>query len=103
MIEAAQLRGAPALINIDQRELALRSGLFMPIIQRMEAGKKMLQRNVQSLIKLIAALDAAGVEFIAQGAAGRTGGLRVRLLGRYAARNRAGPNDPQLDVRERLE
>ena len=79
MIGAAQLRGARALLGIDQRELALLSGLSMPTIQRMEASKDIIRGNVDSLMKLIGALDDAGIEFIAQGAASQSGGRGVRL------------------------
>lgn len=79
MIGAAQLRGARALLGIDQRELALLSGLSMPTIQRMEASKDIIRGNVDSLMKLIAALDAAGIEFIGPGATSRDGGRGVRL------------------------
>lgn len=79
MIAAAQLRGARALLGIDQRELAKMSGLSMPTIQRMEASKDIIRGNVDSLMKLIAALDGAGIEFIAEGAASQGGGRGVRL------------------------
>lgn len=79
MIGAAQLRGARALLGIDQRELALLSGLSMPTIQRMEASKDIIRGNVDSLMKLIGALDAAGIEFIAEGATSKDGGRGVRL------------------------
>ncbi len=79
MIGSAQLRGARALLGIDQRELAGLSGLSMPTIQRMEASKDIIRGNVESLMKLIAALDRAGIEFIAEGAVSRGGGRGVRL------------------------
>nr|WP_037490268.1 helix-turn-helix transcriptional regulator [Sphingobium indicum] len=81
MIGAAQLRGARALLGIDQRELALLSGLSMPTIQRMEASKDIIRGNVDSLMKLIGALDDAGIEFIADGAASPKGGRGVRFSG----------------------
>jgi transcriptional regulator with XRE-family HTH domain len=81
MIGAAQLRGARALLGIDQRALALMSGLSLPTIQRMESSKDIIRGNVDSLMKLIAALDSAGIEFIAQGAASPQGGRGVRFSG----------------------
>ena len=92
MIGAAQLRGARALLGIDQRQLALLSGLSMPTIQRMEASKGIIRGNVDSLMKLIAALDSAGIELIAQGAASHEGGHGVRLTGPGNS-NRAGRKD----------
>lgn len=79
MITAAQLRAARALAGLDQRALAARSGLSVPTIQRMEASEGVVRGNVDSLTKLIAALEAAGVELIADGAASTGGGRGVRL------------------------
>ncbi len=41
----------------------------MPTIQRMEASEGVIRGNVDSLMKLVAALDAAGIELIGEGAA----------------------------------
>jgi len=79
MITAAQLRAARALIAIDQRELAHRSGLSVPTIQRMEASDGVIRGNVDSLTKLIDALAASGVELIGEGAVSAGGGRGVRL------------------------
>ena len=62
MITAAQLRAARALLDIDQRELAKRSGLSLPTIQRMEASDGVVRGNVDSLMKLVDALTAGGIE-----------------------------------------
>jgi transcriptional regulator with XRE-family HTH domain len=79
MITAAQLRAARALLGIEQRRLAELSGLSVPTIQRMEASDGVIRGNVDSLMKLIGALDAAGVELIAEGAASPAGGRGVRM------------------------
>ena len=79
MISANQLRAARALLNIDQRQTAGLAGLSVPTIQRMEASDGVIRANVDSLMKLIAAIDAAGVELIAEGAVSRDGGRGVRL------------------------
>ena len=79
MITAAQLRAARALIGIDQRELAQRSGLSVPTIQRMEASDGVVRGNVDSLMKLIEAFDASGIELIGEGAVSAGGGRGVRL------------------------
>ena len=79
MITAGQLRAARALIAIDQRELAALSGLAVPTIQRMEASEGVIRGTVGSLMKLIAALDAAGIELIGEGAVSNGGGRGVRL------------------------
>lgn len=79
MITAAQLKAARALLGIDQRQLAEASGLSLPTIQRMEASDGTIRGNVDSLVKLIAALDAFGVEVINAGAVSHDGGRGVRL------------------------
>ena len=79
MMTAAQLRAARALLGIDQRKLAEQAGLSLPTIQRMEASEDVIRGNVDSLMKLIAALDAAGIELIGDGVASPGGGRGVRL------------------------
>ncbi len=79
MISAAQLRAARALLGIDQRKLASLSGLSIPTIQRMEASDGVIRGNVDSLMKLVGALDALGIELIAANAASQAGGRGVRL------------------------
>ena len=84
MITAAQLRAARALLGIDQRKLAELSGLSLPTIQRMEASEDVIRGNVDSLMKLVAALDALGIELISDNATSQNGGRGVR-------RKRAAP------------
>jgi transcriptional regulator with XRE-family HTH domain len=79
MISAAQLRAARALAGLDQKRLADLSGLSVPTIQRMEASEGVIRGNVDSLMKLIGALDGAGIELIAEGAISPGGGRGVRL------------------------
>jgi transcriptional regulator with XRE-family HTH domain len=79
MITAAQLRAARVLLGIDQRRLAELSGLSVPTIQRMEASETMVRGNVDSLVKLSTALDAAGIELIDEGAVSNAEGRGVRL------------------------
>jgi transcriptional regulator with XRE-family HTH domain len=78
MITSAQLRAARALLGIDQRELAQRSGLSVPTIQRMEASDGVVRGNIDSVMKLIEALGP-DVELIGDGAASSGGGRGVRL------------------------
>ena len=82
MITAAQLRAARALTGLDQRRLAKLAGLSVPTIQRMEASEGVIRGNVDSLMKLVEALSAAGVELIGEGAASHAGGRGVRLKDR---------------------
>jgi transcriptional regulator with XRE-family HTH domain len=79
VITAAQLRAARALAGIDQRQLAEKSGLSVPTIQRMEASDGVVRGNVDSLMKLIDALDAIGVALLGEDAPSAEGGRGVRL------------------------
>jgi transcriptional regulator with XRE-family HTH domain len=79
MITANQLRAARALLNIDQRQMAELAELSVPTIQRMEASDGVVRGNVDSLMKLVAALDDAGIELINPGVASTSGGRGVRL------------------------
>ena len=80
MITAAQLRAARALLGIDQRKLAELAGLSVPTIQRMEASDGVIRGNVESLTKLVTALNAAGVELVGDRAATQGTGRGVRLF-----------------------
>ena len=79
MITAPQLRAARALLRMDQRALAEAAGLSLPTIQRMEASEGNVRGNVDSLVKLIRALEDAGIELIQEGAISHGGGRGVRL------------------------
>lgn len=79
MITAAQMRAARSLAGVDQRELAEKSGLSVPTIQRMEASDGVIRGNVDSLMKLISALEAFGIELIGEDAPSPSGGRGVRL------------------------
>ena len=79
MITAGQLRACRALLGIDQRQLAEAAGLSLPTIQRMEASDGVIRGNVDSLMKLVAALDALGIELISDNAMSRGGGRGIRL------------------------
>jgi transcriptional regulator with XRE-family HTH domain len=81
MVTAAQLRAARALLGLDQRKLAELAGLSLPTIQRMEASEGVVRGNVDSLMKLIGALEAAGIVLIGEGAVSTEGGRGVRLKG----------------------
>ena len=73
------MRAARALLGIDQRELAKRCGLSLPTIQRMEASDGVVRGNVDSLMKLVDALAAGGIELLGEGATSGGGGRGVRL------------------------
>ena len=89
MITANQLRAARALLNIDQRQMAELADLSVPTIQRMEASDGVVRGNVDSLMKLVSALDDAGIELIGPGALSSTGGRGVRLREQQVAKPKA--------------
>ena len=73
------MRAARALLDIDQRELAQRSGLSLPTIQRMEASSGTVRGVVETLMKIVAALDAADIELIGENMPSQGSGRGVRL------------------------
>lgn len=79
MITAAQMRAARALLGIDQRKLAELSGVSLPTIQRMEASDGTVRGVVDTLTKVVEALNRAGVELIGDNAASASGGRGVRF------------------------
>jgi predicted transcriptional regulator len=80
LITAAQMRAARALLGIDQRQLADMAGVSLPTIQRMEASKTDNVRGiVETLTRVVTALDDAGVTLIGDHAESRGGGRGVRL------------------------
>ncbi len=79
MITSKQLRAARALLGIDQRQLAQLATLSLPTIQRMETSDGVVRGNVDSLMKLVDALTALGIELIGEGAASNGGGRGGRL------------------------
>ena len=91
MIIGAQLRAARALAGVNQRKLAELSGLSLPTIQRMEASDGIIRANLDSLMKLIAALNAAGIYLIGEGAVSHGGGRGVRLKTEGAAETSSLP------------
>ncbi|RWO85320.1 helix-turn-helix transcriptional regulator [Mesorhizobium sp.] len=90
MITAAQMRAARALAGIDQKTLAERAGVSLPTIQRMEASDGVVRGVVDTLTKVIQALDEAGVELIGENQTSERGGRGVRL-------KPAVPRDPKAE------
>lgn len=73
------MKAARALVGMEQRALAEASGVSLPTIQRMEASTGTVRGVIETLMKVMAALETAGVEFINEGAASAGGGRGVRL------------------------
>ena len=75
LISGEQLRGARAMIRMDQTELATRANVSVETIKRMERTTGVVSANVATLNAVVCALESAGVEFIAENG----GGAGVRL------------------------
>lgn len=82
MIMSLQLKAARALLGLDQRQLAEIADLSLPTIQRMEGSDDMIRGNVDSLTKLVKALNKAGIELIGENAPSTGQGRGVRLIER---------------------
>ncbi len=74
MLTPEQCRAARGLIDLTQRELALRAGLTHPLVANFERRKR--TPRLENLLRIREALEEAGVEFIP---ADETGGPGVRL------------------------
>ena len=90
MITSQQMRAARALLGIDQRQLAELAKLSLPTIQRMESSDGQVRGVVDTLVKVICALEQAGIELIGENAASVGVGRGVRLR-ETTAGHRLGP------------
>ena len=79
MMTSGQLRAARALLAIDQKALAELADVSLPTIQRMEASDGVVRGTVDTLTKVVEALNRAGVDLIGDNAASERGGRGVRL------------------------
>lgn len=79
MITSNQLRAARALAGLDQKTLAQLSGVSLPTIQRMESSDGNVRGVIDTLTKIIDALDRAGIELISDNATSQGSGRGVRL------------------------
>lgn len=79
VITSQQMRAARALLAIDQRELAKLAGVSLPTVQRMEASDGQVRGVVGTLMRVIGALEAAGIELLGENASSTGLGRGVRL------------------------
>ena len=86
MITSQQMRAARALLGIDQRQLAALADVSLPTIQRMEASDGQVRSVVDTLVKVINAIEAAGIEIIGENAHSNGAGRGVRLKETVAGR-----------------
>lgn len=61
------------MLGIEQKTLAEMAGVSLPTIQRMEASDGTVRGNVDTLTKVVEALERAGIELL------NVGGRGVRL------------------------
>jgi predicted transcriptional regulator len=73
------MRAARALAGIDQKTLAAKAGVSVPTIQRMEASEGNVRGVIETLTRVIEALNACGVELIGDNQRSAGGGRGVRL------------------------
>jgi transcriptional regulator with XRE-family HTH domain len=79
MITSGQLKAARALLSLDQRQMADLCGVSLPTIQRMEASGGTVRGMIDTLVKIVAALDGAGIELLGDNAPSSGLGRGVRL------------------------
>jgi len=94
MITGTQMKAARALLELDQKDLAVLAGVSVPTIQRMEASEGIVRGVIESLTRVISAIERSGVELIGGGAASNGGGRGVRLKQSDAADFHAGATAP---------
>lgn len=94
MITSQQMRAARALLGLDQRQLAELAGLSLPTIQRMESSDGQVRGVVDTLVKVITALENGGIELLGENAPSVGVGRGVRL--RETATGRARQPLPSM-------
>ncbi len=85
MITSQQMRASRALLGIDQKRLAELAGVSLPTIQRMETSDGQVRGVIETLVKVISALEREGVELIGDNAPSQGRGRGVRLRDPAAA------------------
>ncbi len=75
-VSVRQVKAARALLDWSQEDLAEHSAVSIPTVRRLEAADGVLGGRGETSAKLVAALEAAGVEFIPENGGGA--GVRLR-------------------------
>jgi len=76
MLTSEQLRGARAMLRLEQREVAEMAGVSLETIKRMEKAPGQISALAATLHKLARALESAGVVFVDEN--GHGPGVRLR-------------------------
>jgi transcriptional regulator with XRE-family HTH domain len=79
MIESAQIRAARALLGWRQQDLSKASGVGTATIQRIEKSHRPITGYISTLVRIQAALEKAGIQFIEDD---EMGGFGLRLTKR---------------------
>ena len=84
MLTSEQIRAARAMLRIEQRELADKSGVWLETVKRIERTPGPISAYTGTVDKLRRALEAAGIEF----SEGDEPGVRLKSAGsRQAGRS----------------
>lgn len=75
------------MLGIDQKDLAELSGVSIATIQRMESSEGNVRGIVDSLTRVVEALNRAGIELIDEHQKSDGGGRGVRLKVRHDSEN----------------
>ena len=79
ILTGRQIAAARVFLGMSQPELASRSNISVPTLKRMEASAGEAAGLTNNLKAVQEALEAAGIEFIGEGASSSAGGVGVRL------------------------
>jgi len=79
MMTGRQLKAARALLGVDQGELARLSDVSLATIRRMESRPEIVRANVDTLMKVVNALNRAGLVLIDADSVSNEGGRGIRL------------------------
>jgi predicted transcriptional regulator len=74
MVSVRQIKAARAIVGWSQAELASRSDVSYPTVARLESSDGKVGGRPETVAKLVAALESAGVEFTN----GKRPGVRMR-------------------------
>jgi transcriptional regulator with XRE-family HTH domain len=83
MLYASQIRAARALLGWRQEELSKAAGVGAATIHRIEKGSGPVLGNVSTVLKIQAAFEQAGIQFIDEDEAG---GFGLRMAKRKRRR-----------------
>jgi transcriptional regulator with XRE-family HTH domain len=76
MLQVAQIRAARALLGWRQDDIAQAAKISVATIRRIESQEELSTGNVSTLLKIQAAFELAGVQFVEEDEAG---GFGVRM------------------------